>query len=99
HSADPQISTCRHCQHYQLQGRRGGICQKLNVGVQSDWSACALAVPAFSDRPSPSLDPQAAPQISIAAIARSTNLYALDAFDTSNANRLSTDRLSTESSV
>jgi hypothetical protein len=47
-SADPRISNCRHCQHYQLQGRRGGLCQKLNVAVRSEWSACSLALPAFS---------------------------------------------------
>jgi hypothetical protein len=47
-SADPRISNCRHCQHYQLQGRRGGLCQKLNVAVRSDWSACSLSAPAFS---------------------------------------------------
>ncbi len=48
-SADPRISNCRHCQHYQLQGRRGGMCQKLNVAVRSEWSACSLAVPAFAN--------------------------------------------------
>jgi hypothetical protein len=47
-SADPRISTCRRCQHYQLQGRRGGHCQKLNVDVQGNWSACSLAMPLFS---------------------------------------------------
>jgi hypothetical protein len=47
-SADPRISSCRRCQHYQLQGRRGGHCQKLNVDVQGNWSACSLAVPLFS---------------------------------------------------
>jgi hypothetical protein len=47
-SADPRISNCRHCQHYQLQGRRGGLCQKLNVAVRSEWSACSLALPAFA---------------------------------------------------
>ncbi|MBE9033343.1 hypothetical protein IQ266_26775 [filamentous cyanobacterium LEGE 11480] len=47
-SADPQVSACRHCQHYQLQGRRGGLCQKFNAAVESDWSACSLAEPVFS---------------------------------------------------
>jgi hypothetical protein len=47
-SADPRISSCRRCQHYQLQGRRGGHCQKLNVDVQGNWSACSLAMPLFS---------------------------------------------------
>ncbi|NJN49396.1 MAG: hypothetical protein HC805_05990 [Alkalinema sp. RL_2_19] len=46
-SADPQVSSCRHCQYYQLQGRRGGLCQKLNATVESDWSACSLAEPTF----------------------------------------------------
>lgn len=83
HSTDPQISTCRHCQHYQLQGRRGGICQALNVGVRSDWSACALAVPAFSDPQSSRLDPQT----TVVALTRSVNRPSLDTFHTSNSDR------------
>lgn len=47
-SVDPRISACRHCQHYQVQGRRGGNCQKLNVGVEAEWAACSLALPAFA---------------------------------------------------
>ncbi|NJL22611.1 MAG: hypothetical protein HC895_20240 [Leptolyngbyaceae cyanobacterium SM1_3_5] len=41
------ISTCRHCRHYQLEGRRGGNCQQLGALVQGGWKACTLAVPAF----------------------------------------------------
>ncbi len=47
-SADPRIPNCRHCHHYQVEGRRGGSCQKLNVGVQGSWSACPLAIAAFA---------------------------------------------------
>jgi hypothetical protein len=64
-SADPRISNCRHCQHYQLQGRRGGVCQKLNVAVRSEWAACSLALPAFA---SPiDLTPQDLPPITVSA--------------------------------
>lgn len=41
-------SACRYCRHYQPQGRRGGTCQLLGVGVQGSWKACALALPAFA---------------------------------------------------
>lgn len=41
------ISTCRHCRHYQLEGRRGGNCQQLGALVQGGWKACALAIPTF----------------------------------------------------
>jgi hypothetical protein len=44
---DPQVPSCRRCQHYQVQGRRGGHCHKLNVNVQGSWDACPLAVPMF----------------------------------------------------
>jgi len=36
-------SVCRYCRHYSPQGRRGGICQKLNAPVRGDWQACCLA--------------------------------------------------------
>jgi hypothetical protein len=42
-----QVSTCRYCRSYQVEGRRGGHCNKLNVTVQSRWSACSLAEPTF----------------------------------------------------
>ena len=41
-------SCCRHCQHYQIEGRRGGHCNLLSVPVRGEWSACSLAVPAFA---------------------------------------------------
>jgi hypothetical protein len=47
-SADPRVSNCRRCQYYHLQGRRGGHCNKLNVGVRGNWVACSLAAPVFS---------------------------------------------------
>jgi hypothetical protein len=46
-SKTPGVSQCRCCQFYELQGRRGGHCDKLNVTVQGDWQACSLAMPAF----------------------------------------------------
>ena len=39
---------CRHCRHFDPEGRRGGTCQKLGVPVHSNWEACALACPPFS---------------------------------------------------
>jgi hypothetical protein len=45
--ADPRVSICRHCQHYQPEGRRGGQCQQLSGSVQAAWKACSLAVPVF----------------------------------------------------
>lgn len=47
-SADPRVSVCRHCQHYQPEGRRGGHCQQLSGSVQAAWTACSLAVPVFT---------------------------------------------------
>lgn len=35
-------SVCKHCRHYSPQGRRGGMCQKLNAPVRGDWQACSL---------------------------------------------------------
>jgi hypothetical protein len=45
--ADPRVSICRHCQHYQPEGRRGGQCHQLSGSVQAAWTACSLAVPVF----------------------------------------------------
>lgn len=42
-------SACRHCHHYTPEGRRGGVCALLSVPVQSQWKACALAVPPFGE--------------------------------------------------
>jgi len=36
-------SICKYCRHYFFKGRRGGICQKLEVPVQANWEACSLA--------------------------------------------------------
>lgn len=44
---EPSISLCRHCRHYIPEGRRGGSCQKLNVSVKSQWTACSLSAPPF----------------------------------------------------
>ena len=42
--------SCRLCQNYQAEGRRGGTCKMLNVPVQSNWLACSLAIPYFSQK-------------------------------------------------
>lgn len=41
-------SSCRYCRYYQAEGRRGGICNQLNVPVQGQWSACTLAAKPFA---------------------------------------------------
>lgn len=41
-------SCCRHCQHYEIEGRRGGHCTLLSVPVRGEWSACSLGIPAFA---------------------------------------------------
>lgn len=40
-------SSCRHCSFYRPEGRRGGVCQKLSVPVNSNWEACPLACSPF----------------------------------------------------
>jgi hypothetical protein len=45
--------TCRYCQHYQPEGRRGGYCQRLSAMVQVQWQSCSLAIPAFASAPEP----------------------------------------------
>jgi hypothetical protein len=40
-------SSCRFCRYYYPEGRRGGMCQRLGVHVQSCWEACALASSPF----------------------------------------------------
>lgn len=40
-------SACRHCQFYNPEGRRGGMCSKLGVSVKAEWKSCHLAIPAF----------------------------------------------------
>ena len=42
------ISACRYCRFYQIEGRRGGSCQRLGVPVQGSWQVCALAVSPFA---------------------------------------------------
>lgn len=42
------ISTCRYCQHYSSEGRRGGYCNQLGAPVQGCWKACSLAIPPFA---------------------------------------------------
>lgn len=44
------INTCRFCQHYAPEGRRGGHCTKLQVEVSADWEACPLAEHPFADQ-------------------------------------------------
>ena len=45
---ESNISVCRHCQNYTLEGRRGGHCSQLGSLVQGDWTACSLAIPPFA---------------------------------------------------
>lgn len=47
-SFTPGISVCRHCQHYQSEGRRGGHCGLLSAPVQASWAACSMASPCFT---------------------------------------------------
>ncbi len=42
-------SACRYCRFYRPEGMHGGACQQLNVSVRSDWKACQLGLPAFSN--------------------------------------------------
>lgn len=42
------VSTCRHCQHYLVEGRRGGQCKQLGAPVLGRWKACQLAIPPFA---------------------------------------------------
>lgn len=47
-SLNSSVSACRHCLHYQVEGRRGGTCEQLGVPVQAQWRACPLAAPLFT---------------------------------------------------
>lgn len=47
-SSDHLTSTCRCCQHYSPEGRRGGQCQQLHVPVKGGWKSCQLAIPVFA---------------------------------------------------
>lgn len=39
---------CRHCKHFNPEGRRGGNCQLLGVLVRGSWQACSTSALAFS---------------------------------------------------
>lgn len=41
-------SACRHCQFYNPEGRRGGMCSQLGVPVKAEWKFCHLATLAFN---------------------------------------------------
>ncbi len=41
-------SACRYCRHYNVEGRRGGMCKQLGVPVRGGWRACSLALPPFA---------------------------------------------------
>lgn len=41
-------SACRYCRHYNVEGRRGGMCKQLGVPVRGTWKACSLALPPFA---------------------------------------------------
>ncbi len=43
--------SCRFCQNYEVEGRRGGLCHLLNVSVQGNWQACPLAIRSFVTEP------------------------------------------------
>jgi hypothetical protein len=46
-SSSNSITSCRLCQHYNPEGRRGGLCGKLDIPVRSTWDACSLATHPF----------------------------------------------------
>lgn len=46
-SSGESVTACRLCYHYNPEGRRGGICNKLDVPVQPAWESCSLAVHPF----------------------------------------------------
>jgi len=46
-SSSNSITSCRLCHHYNPEGRRGGLCEKLDVPVLSTWDACSLAAHPF----------------------------------------------------
>lgn len=47
-TSNVSTSICRLCQHYSLEGRRGGQCDRLGVTVQGQWNACNLYIPPFA---------------------------------------------------
>jgi len=46
-SSGNSVTACRLCQHYNPEGRRGGLCGKLDVPVHPSWDACSLAIHPF----------------------------------------------------
>ncbi|MDX2254186.1 MAG: hypothetical protein NW214_01585 [Pseudanabaenaceae cyanobacterium bins.39] len=46
-SLDNQVTACRLCQHYKPEGRRGGMCNRLDVPVLANWESCSLAAHPF----------------------------------------------------
>ena len=50
------ITVCRLCQHYSPEGRRGGLCGKLDVPVHATWDACSLATHPFETSWQPAND-------------------------------------------
>jgi hypothetical protein len=42
-------SACRYCRFYRPEGLHGGACQQLGVSVRSEWKACQLGLPAFTN--------------------------------------------------
>jgi len=48
-SSGNSITACRLCQHYNPEGRRGGMCGRLDVPVRSTWEACSLAAHPFDN--------------------------------------------------
>ena len=42
-------STCQNCRYYKPQGRRGGLCQMMQVPVQSQWESCCFAAKPFTE--------------------------------------------------
>ena len=47
-SSNSYTFSCRFCQHYEVEGRRGGTCQMMNVPVQGNWKACSFAIRYFA---------------------------------------------------
>ena len=46
-SSGKSVTSCRLCQYYNPEGRRGGFCEKLDVPVSPAWDACSLAAHPF----------------------------------------------------
>ncbi len=42
-----QVKSCQFCHHFDITGRRGGECTKLQSHVEGNWQACSLAIPIF----------------------------------------------------